>query len=115
MLGQAGLPENTLAAFQHALDCSADILELDVWLTDDGKVCLNQHQSCWVSKIVCRPSVFTQNLVSLHQVVVFHDADLERMTGVKGRYDLTRSFVIICCRLMASAVPPMPGLDPFLQ
>ena len=49
-----GIPENTLAAFQHAVESKADILEFDVWLTKDG------------------------------QVVIFHDNDLERMTGVKG-------------------------------
>lgn len=44
---------------KHALACGADILEFDVWLTQDG------------------------------QVVVFHDATLARMCGVKGAADLT--------------------------
>lgn len=33
-----GIPENTLAAFKHALDSSAEIMEFDVWLTSDDKV-----------------------------------------------------------------------------
>ncbi len=46
-----GIPENTVAAFKHALACGADVLEFDVWLTADG------------------------------QVAVFHDATLARMCG----------------------------------
>jgi len=46
-----GLPENTLASFAHAVAAGSDVIELDVWLTKDEKV------------------------------VVFHDADLERMCG----------------------------------
>lgn len=46
-----GVPENTVAAMKHALACGADILEFDVWLTQDG------------------------------QVVIFHDATLARMCG----------------------------------
>ena len=46
-----GLPENSLAAFAHALRAGADMLELDVWRTADG------------------------------QVVVFHDPTLGRMCG----------------------------------
>ncbi|TFJ84376.1 hypothetical protein NSK_004363 [Nannochloropsis salina CCMP1776] len=46
-----GLPENTLASFDHAVAAGSDVIELDVWLTKDEKV------------------------------VVFHDADLERMCG----------------------------------
>lgn len=46
-----GLPENTLASFSHAMKANADVIEFDVWITKDG------------------------------QVVVFHDADFERMCG----------------------------------
>lgn len=49
--GGAGVPENSLAAFKHALDVGADMVELDVWLTRDG------------------------------HVVVHHDATLARMCG----------------------------------
>src|SRR5512139_2686581 len=53
-------PENTLAAFQMAIQQGADALELDVKLTADG------------------------------QVVVIHDQTTDRTTGVKGRVsDLT--------------------------
>jgi len=35
---ESTVPENTLPAFQHALDAKADLIELDVFLTEDGKV-----------------------------------------------------------------------------
>ena len=47
-------PENTLASFAGAMDIGADYIELDVQLSKD------------------------------RQVVVFHDNDLKRITGVKG-------------------------------
>ena len=50
----AHAPENTLAAFELALHQQADALELDVKLTSDG------------------------------QVIVMHDANLERTTGARG-------------------------------
>lgn len=53
--GYSGVsPENTLPAFENAIDIGADMIELDVQLTDDG------------------------------QVVVFHDNDLLRITGCEG-------------------------------
>lgn len=48
---EEGIPENTLAAFAHAVAAGCDVIELDVWLTKDERV------------------------------VVFHDSDLERMCG----------------------------------
>lgn len=48
------VPENTLAAFQAALDAGADILETDVHLSKDG------------------------------HVVISHDPDLTRLLGVSG-------------------------------
>lgn len=51
---EEGIPENTLAAFAHAVAADCDVIELDVWLTKDERV------------------------------VVFHDADLERMCGAKA-------------------------------
>ena len=47
-------PENTLSAFQKALDCRADMIELDVHFSKD------------------------------HQVIVIHDATLQRTTGKNG-------------------------------
>lgn len=52
--GEEGIPENTLAAFAHAVAAGCDVIELDVWLTKDERV------------------------------VVFHDSDLERMCGAKA-------------------------------
>ena len=48
-------PENTVAAVQAALDLGADGVEVDLQITAD------------------------------HEVVVFHDEDLERLTGRKGK------------------------------
>lgn len=50
-------PENSLAAFEMAIEHGADLLETDVWFTTDGE-------------IVCH-----------------HDATLERMTGDSRRVD----------------------------
>ena len=47
-------PENTMLAFQKALELGVDAIELDVHLSKDG------------------------------EVMVFHDEDLMRMTGEKG-------------------------------
>lgn len=48
-------PENTLYAFQAAIDINSDYIELDVQQTKDG------------------------------QLVIFHDDDMERITGIKGK------------------------------
>ncbi len=48
-------PENTLAAFQAAIDLQADAIELDVQICKSG------------------------------EIVVFHDKRLKRITGVKGK------------------------------
>jgi len=52
--GAALAPENTLAAFRHARTLPVDALELDVRMSRDG------------------------------QLIVFHDATIERLTGVQG-------------------------------
>ena len=49
------VPENTLAAFQAALDAGADILETDIHLSKDG------------------------------QVIISHDPDLSRLVGIAGK------------------------------
>ena len=36
--GDGTAPENTVEAFEHALDCGIDMIELDVWLTKDSQV-----------------------------------------------------------------------------
>jgi len=52
---EEGLPENTLSAFEDAIMASADVIELDVWLSRDKKV------------------------------VVFHDEDFARMADGDNR------------------------------
>jgi glycerophosphoryl diester phosphodiesterase len=53
--GSLEFVENTLPAFRYSTNLNVDILEMDVQLTKD------------------------------HEVVVFHDDDLMRMCGVRGR------------------------------
>ena len=54
------LPENTLPAFQSAIELGADMLETDIHITKDG------------------------------ELVLMHDDDVKRMTGVSGRvYNMT--------------------------
>ena len=48
------LPENTLPAFERAIEVGADYVELDVQLSADG------------------------------EVVVFHDLELDRLTPLEG-------------------------------
>ena len=53
-------PENTLPAFQLAMDAAADLVELDYYHSQDG------------------------------QIVVFHDADLDRTTDATNRWAQTK-------------------------
>jgi glycerophosphoryl diester phosphodiesterase len=46
-----GLPENTIAAFRDAVDAKTDIVELDVWLTADGKVVV--HHDDTLTRMTC--------------------------------------------------------------
>jgi hypothetical protein len=39
--GSAERPENTIMAFQHAVDCGMELLELDCYLTKDKQVVLD--------------------------------------------------------------------------
>lgn len=57
--GAALRPENTIAAFDHGIECGADGLEFDVHLSKDGVV------------------------------VIHHDDTLERTTGTSGRIALS--------------------------
>ncbi len=55
--GALEAPENTLTAFEHALQAGADAIEMDVWLTSDG------------------------------HLVTIHDATVDRTTNGRGRVD----------------------------
>lgn len=71
----ANLPENTMAAFEQARDRGADGLELDVRFDGDG------------------------------QVVVFHDEELQRLTGQVGRMDHTPGSVRAQLRVRGEPIP----------
>ncbi|MCL4834436.1 MAG: hypothetical protein KJZ86_18470 [Caldilineaceae bacterium] len=90
----AHAPENTLAAFQHAIDAGADWLEMDVQMSDDG------------------------------HLVVIHDTTVDRTTNGSGRVaDLTLaqlqaldagngeqipSFAQVLALASAAGIPIMP-------
>jgi len=42
---EEGLPENSTAAFKDAAGAGADIIELDVWLSSDGKVVVHHDET----------------------------------------------------------------------
>lgn len=42
---EEGLPENTIGAFKDAVNAGAHIVELDVWMTPDGKVVVHHDES----------------------------------------------------------------------
>ena len=48
---EEGLPENTVAAYRDAVVAGTDIVELDVWLTTDGKVVV--HHDDTLSRMTC--------------------------------------------------------------
>ena len=76
-------PENTLAAFQKAVDLGADMIELDVFTLADG------------------------------EVVCFHDAGLQRLTGQSGNLaDLTLAEVR---QLSVDGVHRIPTLREVLE
>lgn len=85
--GSALAPENTLAAFRHALTLSIDALELDVQMSCDG------------------------------QIVVFHDATVERVTNGQGNL-LDLDFAALQVLDAAAHFPggwPQPERVPTLQ
>lgn len=75
-------PENTRAAFQAAMDAGADGFELDVFLLADNTV------------------------------IVFHDEDTERLTGVKG--DITK-MTLEDVRKLSVKGEPIPTLEEILN
>jgi len=75
-------PENTRAAFKAAMDAGADGFELDVFLLADNTV------------------------------IVFHDEDTERLTGVKG--DITKMTIEDVRKLSVNG-EPIPTLEEILN
>ncbi len=51
--GAALRPENTIAAFQHALDLKVPILEFDMNMTADGQIVIHHDSS--VNASICKP------------------------------------------------------------
>jgi glycerophosphoryl diester phosphodiesterase len=76
-------PENTLAAFRRALALKVDGIELDVHVTRDGVA------------------------------VVFHDSDLFRLTGVRGRITARKWRELKTLRVLGTA--PIPRLADILR
>ncbi len=76
-------PENTLAAFEHAITERADLIELDVRLTSDDVP------------------------------IVFHDDDLVRMTGTAGRVADASLAMIQALRAGCEPIPLLADLIPF--
>jgi glycerophosphoryl diester phosphodiesterase len=56
--GAALRPENTMAAFQHALELGVPVLEFDMNLTADGNIMI--HHDSVVNAEVCRPDPGSQ-------------------------------------------------------
>ncbi|MEQ9520369.1 MAG: glycerophosphodiester phosphodiesterase family protein [Parvibaculum sp.] len=91
--GGSGLwPENTLAAFEHAIDMGAEGIELDVHLTKDGILVVHHDESlkpaiardangAWLT----RPTPLIKNL-TLEELQQFDIGRLKPGAGYSGRY-----------------------------
>ena len=77
-----GVLENTIVSFKDAIDAGADVIELDVWLSKDGKV------------------------------VVFHDDDFSRMTGHGNGPDREKHSQRADCRPRETCYRDYPSLVP---
>ena len=65
----AHAPENTLSAFKYALHQEADVVEMDVKLTADGKIIVFHDQT--LDRITCRPGLVKDfTLAELRQLDV---------------------------------------------
>jgi glycerophosphoryl diester phosphodiesterase len=102
--GAALRPENTIAAFQHALKIGVDVLEFDMNITADDQVVI--HHDSTVNAAVCRPPAGSSlkpgpiRLLTLKQIRQFDCGSFARPNSPNFQ-----------------AVPgqPMPTLDEFLS
>jgi hypothetical protein len=63
---EEGLPENTLAAFKDAIIAGADVIELDVWLTQDGHVVVHHDETLTrMTRGKCTDAIHTLNYQQL--------------------------------------------------
>lgn len=67
---EEGLPENTLAAFKDAIAAGADIVELDVWMTKDGKIVVHHDESLnRMTQGACKNKIHEMDYSALPSIV----------------------------------------------
>jgi len=67
---EEGLPENTIAAFKDAVAAGADIVELDVWLTKDGKIVVHHDESlARMTMDSCKDKIHQVDYAALPKIV----------------------------------------------
>jgi glycerophosphoryl diester phosphodiesterase len=77
-----GLPENTVAAFKDSVNAQTDIVELDVWLTTDGKVVV--HHDDTLTRMTCGASSM--------KIAEMKHADIPPITLTKAQAKRTDAF-----------------------
>ena len=82
-----GLPENTIAAFRDAVNVKSDIVELDVWLTTDGKVVV--HHDDTLTRMTCGAND--------KKICEMRWTDIPPITLTKSQAKRTSSFKITEC------------------
>ena len=66
---EEGLPENTVAAFKDAVAAGAHIVELDVWMTTDGKIVVHHDETLTrMTQGACLEKIHTLDYASLPKI-----------------------------------------------
>lgn len=84
-------PENTLAAFQRAIDLGADAVELDVRLTAD-KIPVVYHYYYLQETTSASGPIFERTLEQLKSVTVFHPNDQTCLGHISTLSEILESF-----------------------
>ena len=80
-----GLPENTLAAFEDAVQVGSDVIELDVWLTTDKRVIVH-HDKCLTRMTSGKNTSLVIELAhSELPEIIPGDGQRERLPSVKNK------------------------------
>lgn len=67
---EEGLPENTLVAFKDAIAAGADIVELDVWMTKDGKIVVHHDESLnRMTQGACKSKIYEMDYSALPSII----------------------------------------------